>query len=135
MRVRLTSLLLRLLLCLAIVVNGIGGAQATARMAVMHMPAVTTMTNEARGMPPCHHPATHAAATASTGTHARASTAGHDDCCKDGRCDCPCAPSLPQLAAALQVPVVIAAATRDVAVPLPQHATPRLPHLIRPPIG
>ena len=123
--------LFRLLLSVALVLNGIGGAMAATRMHVEQAStAEHVRTPESAGMP-CHE---------DQGTSERKTGAPHEqspapDCCTSGVCACACAHvsqvPLPALPSTESVP------GRDLTV---AHmslglAAPALPHLIRPPIG
>lgn len=132
--VRLLPLLMRLLLCLALVANGIAGAQASVRMAYAHAtPArMIAAVDDTSDVPPCHR---HHETAPVAAAHDEAPMPGHGDCCKDGRCDCPCAPSLLQAALAMRLPVRPGTASVQISPPTSAHRAPRLPHLIRPPIG
>ena len=118
--------LLRVLLCLALVANGIASAQAQVRMALTSAPV---------GAPhvamPCHDDAGDRAMPAAPD----AGLPGHDACCQDGRCDCPCAPALVQLVLVPRLPDAGPRALPAAAPLLQAHREPRLPHRIRPPIG
>lgn len=123
---RLFPVLLRLLLCVAILANGVASAQAGVRMALAH-PAAQAHAEPAAASP-CHHHG-HVAETAPAPRHATG------DCCDGHRCDCPCMGTLMQAVAMPAVPQAIAhqpAPDAPAAIDLP---TPRLAHLIRPPIG
>ena len=112
-------ILLRLLLCVALLLNGTASAMAAARMAI---PAA-----EPQGMAMMDHAAEPAQAPQ-----------GSDpapDCCTSGICQCTCVH-----AAQIALPFVLAPAFdargARIALPMPAgHAQPALPHLIRPPIG
>lgn len=128
-------LLLRVLLCLVFVANGVAGAQAAARMGAMHgTGASATMTT------PCHRDAD--VATPSVhGAHAPPAHAAVDapapdrGCCAGAHCDGLCAPPLVQMPAS---PLLLPAFSD--AIPQPRRrddgrASPLLPHVLRPPIG
>ncbi len=132
-----SSLLLRVLLALLLVLNGIGGAAASARMAVQHGIAGMAIAIEAAQSDrraPCHegmstpHSAT-AEDLASSGAHSPDA-----DCCADGSCLCACVlhcPAVPMVAT-----FALSPAPGDV---IPRGAVDGSPdpirtHLIRPPI-
>ena len=120
-------LLLRLLLCLAILANGIASAQAGVRMLGAHAAPVAVQA-AAEAASSCHETAD-AVAPDAPSAHERG------DCCRDGGCDCTCPVPLFE---ALLVPVLAGppVATQATAPRAPaRRAAPRLPHLIRPPIG
>ncbi len=148
---RLTTLLLRVLLCLSLVFNGAGYSfasghlEAAAHTAMEH----AAMTIEegsthrmAQAQPPCHDEdgtaATQPASLAPAATLA-ANTQDPDhsgvDCCQSGSCRCVCvhasvALMLPPAGGALAPMHDAAMQTLVTGAP-----APALPHLIRPPIG
>lgn len=110
--------LLRVIVSIALVLNAIGGAAAGTRMDVDQVPAMERASHDAVDTgKPCHEPQT-----------------AVPDCCKSGACTCACAHlaavALPSLQQTALVP------NRNLAVQRLQmsHASPALPHLIRPPI-
>lgn len=117
------GILLRLLLAVSLVLNGIGGALAGVSMSI-EAHAVAPDASDHAG---CHEPAAEPAAEPETGD------AG--DCCDSGPCSCACA-QLPQLAATelLLMPLVVVHAAA-VGTRLSERPAPALPHLIRPPIA
>ena len=123
-------ILLRLLLCVALLLNGTASAMAAARMAI---PAAEPQGMAMQSAAPCHDMATmdHAAepAQASQGSDPA------PDCCTSGICQCTCVH-----AAQIALPFVLAPAFdargARIALSMPAgHAQPALPHPIRPPIG
>lgn len=131
----LWSIVLRLLLSLSLVLNGGGWA-----MASQHLRADAGAVGVARSSAAvmshgvCHdHLATAGHATSGGHDHDRAKHSS-SDCCKSGGCSCACvyAPATFVTAALHEVPPGhIPAASRLT----PGHASPALPHLMRPPIG
>ena len=145
---RLPSLLLRIVLCLSLVLNGSGIAFASGH-AGMDGHAMAGAGSEGQTDQPCHEDGTpDPAALMSHADHVPVAggdvplpdnthTPGHaeKDCCDIGTCRCACMHGTVAAVAMLaRVPV---AAIRGTAVrPLvPAHPAPALPHLIRPPIG
>jgi hypothetical protein len=141
---KLSSIVLRVVLSAALVLNGISTAVASAQMvtAAKVAPAVTaTVDHGHHGVTTTHHGhgACHedAAATAAD-DHAPPADTGHgkhgSNCCQAGMCACHCA----QQAQVSFVPPVLAspqvAQTAGVRAMSSAHESPRLPHLIRPPI-
>jgi len=151
------SLLLRVILSLSLVANGASYAQESARMQFEHVAhaAVTETDSEPAAddanVPPCHRHAAKAAAAAAVAAHAHhaaaaiaaASTGKHplpvgkkagDDCCKGKACKCACAHASCAATVAIATQVL---SNPEVRVPVlvVNHPQPRLPHLIRPPIG
>ncbi|HZX81357.1 MAG TPA: CopL family metal-binding regulatory protein [Lysobacter sp.] len=120
---RFAPLLLRLLLCLALVAGGVAAAQAQVRtLLAQDAPARADMM-----MPDdadCHD-----------GMADPASPAGHGDCCDAGLCDCACpVPVAPLFAAIRLAPIAPAATSPPAAIPA-RHRPPRLGDPLRPPIG
>lgn len=155
------SLLLRMLLCVVLVANGVGAVQAGVRMQTAHVVhgattraavsstvgradachSASAMTADAeRGMPPMDHAGmghdgVHPVSDSSDGPlPADGGTDEPMDCCDGSRCQCACT----QHASATFIePVAGAPLASHVVVAVrgsSQHASPRLPHLIRPPI-
>lgn len=147
----LSALILRVLLALALVLNGSGYAVAATTMAFA-APGVhgghgrIADSGRLAQDGACHERAdatqVHAAHSAAIETQDPADGAmpGHDDsdtpeCCQGAQCHCPC---VQQLAATLSDPCL-----RDTIVDVDAgmqamrsgHPAPPLPHLIRPPIG
>jgi len=156
--VTLFSLLLRVILCISLIANGAGVAQASARMQFEHAAhaavipmqatAVPVAAADASSVPPCHRhavtapavpsaPAVHAVAHVEPGKAMPGAPSGKKsdpDCCKGKTCTCACAHASCATTVSLFTHVV---PTHDVRVPAlaVDHPQPRLPHLIRPPIG
>lgn len=133
-----TAITLRLLLIVALVLNGIGsavagaqmvGAEAAAAVGAHDHHAMTVAHGEHDG---CHEVASLAA---EEGSPAPAGHGQHGtDCCQSGLCACHCA----QQAQVSHVSPMLASAqvaqASDVRAMSSAHESPRLPHLIRPPI-
>jgi hypothetical protein len=122
----LPSILLRLVLCVALVANGIGTAVAGMRM---HAGAAQV---QAQAAEPCHATSLPAPVAKAATTHAH-EHAG--DCCHAGACTCQC---LQQAHLAFAAGLALLPQSRHDAVVHVSTATrepPRLPHLIRPPIA
>lgn len=153
----LFSLLLRIVLCVSLIANGAGYAQASARMQFEHAahaaaaPVVVTpapVAVEDTSVPPCHRHAAKAAAPAPHAGHAMAAsdTASKTppaapvgkkpgpDCCKGKTCNCACAHAYCATMVAFATHPVAVGDVRVRALAI-DHPQPRLPHLIRPPIG
>ena len=138
------AILLRLLLCIALVFNGAASAMASVQMMQMHADGqgtasipVPTMADAEPAMP-CHHngQASHSQDAADAAMPSKDKQPHQaPDCCKSSTCTCACVHQ-----AAAMVPVMAFQGTallhvgsvRSMAL---GHATPPLPHLIRPPIG
>ena len=139
------AILLHLLLCIALVFNGAASAMASVQMMQMHADGqgtasvpVPTMVAGAEPAMPCHHDgqASHSQDAAAAATPSKDQQPHQTpDCCKSSTCTCACVHQ-----AAAMVPVMAFQGTallhvgsvRSMAL---GHATPPLPHLIRPPIG
>ena len=138
------AILLRLLLCIALVFNGAASAMASVQLMQMHADGqgtasipVPTMADAEPAMP-CHHngQASHSQDAADAAMPSKDKQPHQaPDCCKSSTCTCACVHQ-----AAAMVPVMAFQGTallhvgsvRSMAL---GHATPPLPHLIRPPIG
>ncbi|WP_242112720.1 CopL family metal-binding regulatory protein [Luteimonas aquatica] len=140
----LPARLLRIVLILTLVLNGIGSAAASMHL---HAPMPAQPMHHA-GMDgaqapaaPCaeHHKGMSSGAMAAAEHAAPTAPVQHDDprapdCCKQG-CDCACVHACASaLVAALSPPPVMPHAL-GVAFMAPGRPAPALPHLIRPPIG
>lgn len=133
-------LLLRFLLGLVLVLDGIGAAAAATQMRLQHAGVASiTASGDTRAaadhadMAPCHEQGNGVAVDPAKPDD----QAGHatPDCCASAQCHCPCAqpaPAAPVLAFACDAVVIHVAAER---APAAGYAAPTLPHLIRPPIG
>lgn len=160
----LFSLLLRVVLCVSLIANGAGYAQASARMQFEHAAHAAPMAPmapvhaapapavvEEAGVPPCHrHGATASPAPSMHAGHAVAqvdasptskaapgSPVGKKsapDCCKGKTCNCACAHAYCAATVAFVTAIVPEHDARVPALAI-DHPQPRLPHLIRPPIG
>jgi hypothetical protein len=129
-----SSLLLRVLLSLALVVNGIGAAMAGAQM--VGSAVATPADAHAAAAPAGAHAGCHAHAAVATPDGGKLPS-GHPgpDCCEQGLCDCHCAQLAPL---AFVAPMPASAAVAPILAPWalhPSHESPRLAHLIRPPIS
>ena len=134
------SNLLRVVLSIALVLNGIGGAVAATRMHADQISAAehTSSPKPANTAMPCHQ---HQLSQAADGhTSAQSAPAAPEksqlpDCCESGICACACAHATQVVL--LAPPGTVPILNRNLTVkPLPlAHAAPALPHLIRPPIG
>ena len=157
----LFSLLLRVVLCVSLIANGAGYAQASARMQFEHaahaasvapvQTAPAPVAVEEAGVPPCHrhgvkaqavsappsaHPG-HALATAAETKPTPSTPMGKKsgaDCCKGKTCNCACAHAFCAATIAFVTSIVPEHDGRVPALAV-DHPQPRLPHLIRPPIG
>jgi hypothetical protein len=131
------SVLFRLLLSIALVLNGTGYAMASA-MQLQAMPAPSANISDGHKAAPCHQHQQSVVASGVQGDHPATSESGYPrtpDCCKTGSCVCA---SAQPTQFALQAPAspVFASAQDPGAYPLQLiYATPALQQSIRPPIG
>jgi hypothetical protein len=132
------GILLRVVLSLSLVLNGIGGTLAATEMA-FGSTATASETASAATLAPahagCHHHASMPHHQQPSAEPAGKPPAGHSDCCGAGLCGCACA-QLPSLAALelLFVPPSLEHERLSNAVDA-NRPSPALPHLIRPPIA
>ena len=136
-RVSLSAILLRLLLSLSLILNGSGYAAAAAKMQMHHPASVADVssTSKAQKSSPCPE---HGGVTSVAGHAAESSSATPDDnrpeCCKSAKCAGACLQHVPTAVTIHWIgPATIthSNATRPMKA---AHATPALPHRIRPPI-
>ena len=133
---RFHALLLRLLLCLALVANGTSAVHAGVGMAVDGGSEHAAAADESA--PPCHDDmAAMADADGATADHSGMSSppSMEGDCCPAGGCLCSCVWSAPTLLGVHGVALATLPASVPVAFLAGSHASPTLHHLIRPPIG
>jgi hypothetical protein len=158
--VTLFSLLLRVVLCVSLIANGAGYAQASARMQFDHAAhaapvvaaqAQTVASADEADVPPCHRNVAKTTPVASmhaghemaqadvspAGKATPATPAGKKpgpDCCKGKTCNCACAHAYCATVVAFATSIVPEHDARVPALAV-DHPQPRLAHLIRPPIG
>ena len=138
------AILLRLLLCIALVFNGAASAMASVQLMQMHADGqgtasipVPTMADAEPAMP-CHHngQASHSQDAADAAMPSKDKQPHQaPDCCKSSTCTCACVHQ-----AAAMVPMLVfqgatllhVGSVRSMTL---GHPAPALPHLIRPPIG
>jgi len=134
------SILLRLLLVVALVFNTMGTAVASVHLDHLgSMEAAQTPEVVATEAPPCHEHQQAAAAATDEQPIAAVETPrkrnSTPDCCKSGTCRCTCVHHAPALMIALGFYPLIIEDAKSARPMSSGHATPALPHLIRPPIG
>lgn len=149
--VNVLSLLLRILLCMSLVANGVGAARASARMTFEHAAHMGRAAAEStarmsaavapeRSAAACHGTSVRASAPAGTATAAvhasagKAVAAGEQDCCKKKGCVCECVHASSATFVSYSVTPLHVAGDRA-PVRVDERPQPRLPHRIRPPIG
>lgn len=143
MRMSVSSLLLRVLLSLSLILNGVSDAAA------MHLPdgraqghAATAAAQAAtESVPPCHQHqsaepgATDADALPGDGVAREQTEHATPDCCKSGACRCDCVHAAHAVPMPSTEGTLAFDRTRSSRPLTLAHAPPALPHLIRPPIG
>lgn len=139
------ALLLRVLLSVALVLNGAAGAAAAVRMQMPHgdgqalaAMAVESPELSSDDVPPCHQPATEAdgeAPLAAADPAPAGSKHSTPDCCKSSSCNCVCAHATQAPLASTFVHAPLVDRSQNVRPLLLGHPAPALPHLNRPPIG
>lgn len=133
-----SALLLRVMLSVFLILNGIGSAVASVQMTHAGDMAMAVPVSDEAGMP-CHgNHDTPAQATQADGITVLAAgqpSPPGPDCCDSGTCRCACMQQA-QAAVAVRLPIdAVILHARAVLPPAAGHSTPALPHLIRPPIG
>ena len=135
--------LLRLLLCVALVFNGAASAMASVQAMQMHaqmdaaaVPAHAHADAMAASAMPCHHgeQAQHGP-PAESGEPAKNGHPAAPDCCESNTCACACVTPVVAMVptpAFRGIPLADAGHVRPMAL---GHPAPALPHPIRPPIG
>lgn len=139
---RLSPLLLRCLLIVALVSNAMGSAFAITQTQVDHLRAQLVMAQREpvakRAAMPCHE---HSGMTANASTTelnhgAPLAKTQHPspDCCQSAKCQCACMQYV--AIAAVSIPMLEANVYRAISIGALNtgHDAPALPHLIRPPI-
>ena len=141
----ISAILLRVVLCIGLVLNGSGHAVAATQMQVKHLAAVSAAMQttaaaffQDAAVQPCHEdPSTTGVvpAIAGTGENPANPEIPTPDCCKSMNCAGVCAQhafaTMPGLSAGTLV-IDHASSVRPMRT---GHPAPALPHLIRPPIG
>lgn len=137
----LFSLLLRIVLCVGLIANGAGSAQAAARMQLAHAEHAVEAAPPAKVAEiPCHPGAEPATTVEPPGSHHAGMTHGSDgpdtrDCCQGNACRCACVQHAPVVFMPVVTPSVVQVHGPVVVAGASQHRPPALLHLIRPPIG
>jgi hypothetical protein len=138
------AILLRVLLSVALVLNGATGAAAGVHMPMPHEDgqAVAAMAEGSPGSSsagmPCHQQETGIGGKASPAeADSSPSESAHStpDCCKSSSCNCVCVHATQAPPASMFIQAVLVAHSRSGRLLLPGHPSPALPHLIRPPIS
>ncbi|MGH8083842.1 MAG: CopL family metal-binding regulatory protein [Lysobacter sp.] len=142
------SMLLRLFLGLVLLLDGTATAVASVHMNHLDMAeataqATSTASSDAVGEMPCHDADANGkkvatAAQPDLGEHEHESPdtgTKSPDCCESGACDCACLHPVQAAVVAAAIGLGSLGRTGNVRPMFPMHASPVLPHLIRPPIG
>ena len=133
------SILLRMVLSAALVLNGATGAFAATRMQMSHA-SPTFMADAVKNTvaeTPCHEmsgmthtgPATDRAPTPGPSKHS------NPDCCKSASCTCMCMQGFQAPPVYVVVPTLLVNHSQSVRPLSLGHTSPALPHPTRPPIG
>ena len=129
------SALLRVLLCLALILNGSGAAVAATQMQMSHVATMASVAADPvaahEGMlSPCH-------GEQATAHHAMPQPAPHvsPDCCQAGHCTCDCLQHLSATATEFFVPMPMLAHAPVLRPMHAGHPSPALANPIRPPIA
>lgn len=138
-RMSFRSIILRLILSLSVLLNGSGYAMATthAQMGAMGHSGQHSIEHRAvRAHAPCHADM-HGASVETDKASALPTKArqGMSDCCKSGPCACACAYGAQTTPPALVLGHVMGTFRAAMRPMESGHTAPRLPNLIRPPIG
>lgn len=146
----LFSLLPRVLICVVLIANGLGLAQASTRMQLAHAGEGAhvadamggsmgchsgSATNGHGGMPMDHSALGHPVIGHDAGEDTRDGDPGPADCCEGSACECECIQHLSAGFSAGVLPAAILVRAGPLMEGGSQHLAPRLAHLIRPPIG
>lgn len=139
----LRSIFLRMLLCVALILNGSGYAFAATQMELQHVAmAAETDASAMDSAPPCHEPP--ASATPSPTSHHAAADdcvtaepphAQEQGCCQPSQCSCDCLQHATSAVRHAAPAAHLPHETRVVPVQPARHASPLLANLFRPPIG
>lgn len=131
-----SAILLRVMLSVVLILNGIGSAVASVQMARAGNMTTEMPVSDAAEVP-CHgdHDALADAAQPDVISELEEPSQSDPNCCESGACRCAC---MHQAQAAMAVSLPIEAViihARSVLPTAAGHTAPALPHLIRPPIG
>jgi hypothetical protein len=132
------TILLRLLLSLAVLVNGTTAAMAFKHAGHDAMLATTApvQASSTANADPCHEHDQAASLASEDPVAPVPAESGHPplDCCQSGTCQCACMHPAPAAVPAIAFAAVSIGHARGARAMPTSHATPALPHLIRPPI-
>lgn len=131
-------IVLRLLLCLVVVLNGTGYAVAATQMHMAHL-AMVPAAQQADSASPCHEAA--APETAGITVHSHDAGVSGDDgpaapsCCKSSLCNCDCLQHATAAMSVVALPAEAPAGAGIAQLRVADRVAPPLPNLLRPPIG
>jgi len=137
-------MILRLILCVSLVLNGATGAAAAVRMHMPHDDGQTVAASTAESHKPsseempCHQQAGEngdKAPLAAVDHGASRSKHSVPDCCKSSSCNCACVQAAHAPLGSMFIHALLLNQSHGVSPLSPGHPSPALPHLIRPPIG
>lgn len=135
----LWAVLLRVLLSVALILNGATTAMASVQMTHEFASKAATSVKTTSVEMPCHQHQQSAVSTADApvAPPVLPSNAKHPapDCCKSSACRCACLHAAPAAVPMMAFTPVMVEHTQSVRPMSLGHAAPALPHLIRPPIG
>ena len=131
------SILSRVVLSVALVLNGATGAYAATRMQMSHAePTTTTVAVEKTTVEtPCHEMSDMAHVSPAADPAPEPSKHPSPDCCKSASCTCMCMQGVQAPPVYGVVPTVLVNHSQSVRPLLLGHTSPALPHPNRPPIG
>lgn len=139
------SILLQLFLIVALLVDGMGVAVASmhanhSTAGISDTPADSASQSAAESKKPCHGQPTEGSAPLEGHAHGGGSPGGEEqqspgDCCQTGECRCACMHHCQAAVVAVVLNATVPVHTDSVRPMYSAHASPALPHLIRPPIG
>lgn len=138
------AILLRLLLCVALVLNGAASAMTSVQVTQMHADEHEAVSAPVAPMAigesemPCHHDGQSAHSDDAAGAAAPAKDKQPrqaPDCCKSSTCTCACVHQAVAMVSMMAVQGVVSLHVSSVRPMALGHPAPALSHLIRPPIG
>ena len=130
-------ILLRVVLSVALVLNGATGAFAATRMQMAHdAPVIAADAVEKVAVEtPCHEMSGMAHTSPATDPAPEHSKHPDPDCCKSASCTCMCMQGVQAPPIYAVAPIVLVNHSQSVRPLLLGHTSPALPHPTRPPIG
>ena len=131
------SILLRVVLSVALVLNGATGAYAATGMQMSHAAPLSAADAVERTAveTPCHEMSGMAHTSPATDPAPEHSKHPDPDCCKSASCTCMCMQGVQAPPIYAVAPIVLVNHSQSVRPLLLGHTSPALPHPTRPPIG